>query len=50
MKGIVETQFLILNYVELFKDLSGNDYQISLVSAMLNRPVMLLLRQYTVLV
>ena len=48
MKWIVGTQVLILDCVELVEDLFGSNYQISLVSAMLNRPVMHLLRQYTV--
>jgi hypothetical protein len=39
MKGIVGTQVLTLNCVELVEDLSGSNYQISLVSAMLNSPV-----------
>lgn len=50
IKGIVGTQVLTLNCVELVEDLSGNNYQISMVSAMLSSPVMPLLRQCTVLV
>jgi len=49
MKGIVGTRVLTLNCVELVEDLPGSNYQISLVSAVLNRPVMLLLRQCTVI-
>jgi len=50
MKGIVGTRVLTLNCVELVEDLPGSNYQISLVSAILNRSVILLLRQCTVLV
>jgi len=49
-KWMWEHKFWHLNCVELGEDLSGSNYQISLVSATLNRPVMLLLRRCTMLV